>query len=116
MNGLHAMPRTGPKPLSLRWLDFTPTLVARAVIILTLWPSTILFPVLGIAAAFGPPEPTLAPRFRVVYYPGSRFSLRLAAAPGAPQAGGPQGTDQISVRAFDSVNNALRINATLQPG
>jgi Repeat of unknown function (DUF5907) len=60
------------------------------------------------------------PRYRIYRAAGgSSFSLvpeRLAADPGAAQQARPSSMDQVTLGAFDPVNNALRINATLTPG
>lgn len=97
-------------------LDSAGTWVHQVGIILALWISTIFLPAMGIAIPAAASAPSMVPRFKVFYYPGLRFSLSTPGSPGLPQAAGPQGLDQISIRAFDTVNNALRINATLAPG
>jgi hypothetical protein len=73
----------------------------------------------------GQPVPAAPPltlgSYRMVYDalaqpPFRLIPRRLASDPPSPPQGQAQGFDQISVKAFDPINNALRINATLSPG
>jgi hypothetical protein len=109
-------------------------LIRSAVLLLVALWFGMDFPALAVGGPpFARPAPVLSPvstasglgwvfpRYLILYRAagGPSFNLvpeRLAADPSAAQQARPSSMDQVTLGAFDPVNNALRINATLTPG